>query len=130
MGHATWIFWSDGTFIADEKIPLSGVAQVSGGSLTLFTNEVGTLRRTIAMDRNTMIGDVLYLDGFRYARSSSLVITGPPPHGRQRRQADRSDRDVGRHVGRDGGRADEQNVMARQQHRHGDAEGRRRQHAQ
>jgi hypothetical protein len=68
MGHATWVFSPDGSFMADETVPLSGVAQVNGGVLTLYTNEVGVQERTIAMDRDTLIGDVLYLDNYSYVR--------------------------------------------------------------
>lgn len=68
IGHATWVFWRDGTFMTDEKVPLSGVAQVDGDVLTLHTNEAGLQQRTIATDRATVIGDVLYLDAYSYVR--------------------------------------------------------------
>jgi hypothetical protein len=64
--HDTWIFAADGTFTADEQVPLSGVAQVrNGGTLVLYTNEIGVHERAIAMDQNTVIGNILYLDGYR-----------------------------------------------------------------
>lgn len=67
--HDTWIFAADGTFSANEQVPLSGVAQVrSGGTLVLYTNEIGVHERAIAMDQNTLIGDILYLDGYSYVR--------------------------------------------------------------
>lgn len=66
--HATWIFEPDGAFIATERVPLSGVAQVDGGVIILFTNEVGPQERTIAMDKDTLIGDVLYLEDYSYVR--------------------------------------------------------------
>jgi hypothetical protein len=67
-GHSTWIFRSDGSFIAEEEVPLSGVARVDGKVITLFTNEVGVQERTIAMATDASVGDVLYLDGYNYVR--------------------------------------------------------------
>lgn len=59
----------DGAFTATEQVPLSGIAQVQGGrTLVLYTNEIGIHERAIAMDRDTMIGDILYLDGYSYVR--------------------------------------------------------------
>lgn len=67
--HDTWIFAPDGTFTANEQVPLSGVAQVRNGrTLVLYTNEIGVHERAIAMDRDTLIGDILYLDDYSYVR--------------------------------------------------------------
>jgi hypothetical protein len=46
-----------------------GTAQVRNGrTLVLYTNEVGVHERAIAMDRDTLIGDILYLDDYSYVR--------------------------------------------------------------
>lgn len=68
-GHDTWIFAADGNFTANEQGPLSGVARVRNGStLVLHTNEIGVHERAIAMDQDTPIGDILFLDGYSYVR--------------------------------------------------------------
>lgn len=67
--HDTWMFAADGSFTANEQVALSGVAQVRNGrTLVLFTNEIGVHERAIAMDQDTPIGDILYLDGYSYVR--------------------------------------------------------------
>lgn len=67
--HDTWIFAPDGSFTADEQVPLSGIARLSDSrTLTLYTDEIGVHEREIAMDEDTVLGDVLYLDGYSYVR--------------------------------------------------------------
>jgi hypothetical protein len=59
--HDTWVFAPDGSFTADEQVR-------NGDTLILHTNEIGVHQRAIAMDEDTIIGDVLYLDGYSYVR--------------------------------------------------------------
>ena len=69
-GHYTWTFYPDGTFDAsNSRQAFSGTAVlVNSRTLTIYLTTGEQQSMSIAMDKTTMIGPMLYLNDYSYVR--------------------------------------------------------------